>query len=73
MQQQDEYIFQACHPERSQAKSEAIGLAKSKDPYLFTYRMDNSVGPIPAVREASRLSPRNKRVSSDEVTQRMLG
>jgi 16S rRNA (guanine527-N7)-methyltransferase len=26
----------SCHPERSQAKSEAIGLAKSKDPYPST-------------------------------------
>ncbi len=26
----------SCHPERSQAKSEAIGLAKSKDPYPAT-------------------------------------
>jgi hypothetical protein len=27
-------LFSAlCHPERTQAKSEAIGLAKSKDPY----------------------------------------
>jgi hypothetical protein len=25
-----------CHPERSQAKSEAIGLAESKDPYSLT-------------------------------------
>src|ERR1700676_3363285 len=25
-----------CHPERSQAKREAIGLAESKDPYTLT-------------------------------------